>query len=594
MLTAVVACGGTGGSDADAASSPSTTVEATTTLAPAEPPSTTVEATTTLAPAEPPSTTVQTTTTLAPASTESPSTTVQATTTTRPDAVVATTTSEAPVEVSSVSTTTTVVPYAEPTLVSMGTDLCRLADHRGLTRYVYEEPIVEGVDYTHRLTSPERGIAYVTPMYSTGFPMVPDMNPSIGTLEVAFLAIDFPDSPGSKAQLDQIRTIAVEFTEYFRIASGGRLQANFRFGDRVFRVPKDSGTFGLQGSGGLARDLTVEVVEAADPHIDFTGVHSLFMLIPETNTQIANDWHYPPHPGNLGPGNGHGGEGDKSDVFSVMSDEGAIRAWDGNGYFSFRPDIVRLGGVTMFYVHETLHDIGISDLYRYGYQSADEIMATGPANLPMGEWSVMSHQNGNAREIIAWHRFLLGWLGDEQVYCRPFGSLADVEISLSPLTREQAGYKAVMIPVSDRKVIVIESRRAEGYSATAGDMAIGVDVDGVRKRAYLRDFGADGLLVYTYDTSVMDGSGQAWVQIPDGRPSEWAMSTCPITDCMSPADASTVRDNPWVIIDPDNPDNILIEGHLDPLLRLGDSITVEGVTIKLLTSGEYDRIRISK
>ena len=494
--------------------------------------------------------------------------------------------------------TTTLVPatdsgYREATHPSLSTDLCKLADHRGLTRYVYTEPIVEGVDYTHRQTNQEHNLAYVNPMYSTGFPMVPDMNPSIGTLEVAFLAIDFPDSPGSETQLNKIRSVAAEVTEYFRIASGGRLQTNFRFGDRVFRVPKDSATFGLQGSGHIGRDLTIEVIDAADPYIDFTGVHSLFMLIPETNTQIANDWHYPPHPGNLGPGVAHGGEGNRTDVYSVKSDEGTIHAWEGNGYFFFQPDVIQSGGVAMFYIHETFHDIGISDLYRYGYQATDEIFATGPANLPMSQWSVMSHQNGHAREVIAWHRWLLGWLGDEQVYCRPSDSLADVEISLSPLTREEEGYKAAMVPVSESKVIVVESRRAEGYSATAGDLAIAVDVDGVRKRGYLRDFGTDGLIVYTYDTSVIDGSGQAWLQIPDGRPSNWAMATCPITQCMSPDKRATAREDPWLLWDPDNPDNILIEVNLDPLLRLGDSVTVEGVTIELIESGESDRVRIT-
>ena len=44
-----------------------------------------------------------------------------------------------------------------------------------------------------------------------------------------------------------------------------------------------------------------------------------------------------------------------------------------------------------------------------------------------------------------------------------------------------------------------------------------------------------------------------------------------------------------------NDDNaVMVETGYDPLLRLGDSVTVEGVTIELTQSGDYDRVRISK
>jgi len=303
-------------------------------------------------------------------------------------------------------------------------------------------------------------------------------------------------------------------------------------------------------------------------------------LIPEDNTTIANDWHYPPHPGRMGTDGSLTGK-------SIMTDEGAkIDAWSGNGYYFHRPDIISRGGVAMFYVHESLHDMGIVDLYLYGYQGPDDIYMFGPTTLPMSDWAMMSQQNGNAREIIAWHKWLLGWLSEEQVYCFPLEFLTEIELSLSPATRESDGYKAVMIPVSDHKVIVVESRRAEGYSANVGAIAVGVDIDGVRQRRWLNQFGSEGLIVYTYDTAVFNGSGPARLQIPEGRASDWKMPSEPYW--------GNDPDSPWLAWDPDNPGNIFVEALPDPLVRLGDKVTVEGVTIELIESGESDRVRISK
>ena len=146
-----------------------------------------------------------------------------------------------------------------------------------------------------------------------------------------------------------------------------------------------------------------------------------------------------------------------------------------------------------------------------------------------------------------------------------------------------------MIPVSERKVIVVESRRAEGYSATAGNMPIAVDEDGIRRRAWLKDFGAEGLLVYTYDTSLFWGEAPARMQIPEGRPNQPPMlAMCPITVCTW-ADP----DDPWQNYEAGQ-DSVAVPALFDPLVRLGQSITVEGVTIELIESGDADRVRISK
>jgi hypothetical protein len=46
--------------------------------------------------------------------------------------------------------------------------------------------------------------------------------------------------------------------------------------------------------------------------------------------------------------------------------------------------------------------------------------------------------------------------------------------------------------------------------------------------------------------------------------------------------------------DPDDDNAVMLETGYDPLLRLGDKVTVEGVTVELVRSGTYDRIRVSK
>jgi hypothetical protein len=354
-------------------------------------------------------------------------------------------------------------------------------------------------------------------------------------------------------------------------------------------VPQHSGSFGLQTVPHRGFELTVEILKVADPHVDFTGIDYLYVLVPPTITEIGAHWH-----GVVKP---QGTEGQATLVVdtpqgSILTDEGWINGWAGNGAYFYRTDVYDT--MWALYVHETMHELGLPDLYTLHVWQPNSATNASEDLLPFGKYAMMSDGHNGSKAVIAWHRWLLGWLSEDQVYCLPTQSLTEVEVTLVPLEREAEGYKAAMVPVSDRKVVVIESRRAEGYDSNLGEVSIAVEIDGTIRRSWLNQAGTSGLLVYTYDTSVFQNSGPGRIQIPAGRPG-FSMASCPFTQCpidkFSPdTDTTAVH----ILIDPEDENAMLVEAWYDPLVRVGESITVEGITIELLQWGDYDRVRISK
>jgi len=469
-----------------------------------------------------------------------------------------------------------------PTHSSKDLDLCRLKDQREVTRYQYWTPLVPGEDYSTRNVDEERGVVGVNAHYWTGFSISSDVIPSVGTATFTLLAIDFSDAVGSKAQLDQAREVAGEVSAWFEKMSQGRFKINWRFGDRVFRIPSPSTSFGLQTAAHTARPLAVEIIEVVDPYFDFTGVDAMWTLPPSTITTIGKHFHRPLQPDQPGSRNSSG---------DIWSDEGPIRTWGGPGMVPHQPH----NDLWAYFVHESFHSMGIADTYLGNKHEKGTTYDTPTGTQPMHHWSIMSAQDGASQTLIAWHRFLLGWLDDDQVHCVPAESLTASEVTLVPTLRELDGLKTVMIPVSDSKVIVVESRRQEGYDSGIGNIALpSVDQDGITRRTFLKDFGTNGLIVYTYDTSVMDLNGQARLQVPEGRVSELGWASCSwLTECtwFNPDEDPASQGQR---LDPNQPNSILVPVAYDPLLREGDSVTVEGITIKLVQSGQYDRVRISR
>ena len=144
-----------------------------------------------------------------------------------------------------------------------------------------------------------------------------------------------------------------------------------------------------------------------------------------------------------------------------------------------------------------------------------------------GSWDLMSlNWSTSAIELSAWNRFILGWLRENQFKCETIETLgAGVQArTLIPLVEDKPGLRAQLIRLSPSTILVMEYRRTGGLDQIPVNQ--------------------DGLLVYTVDTKIPTMKGGWKVQRRSG---------------------STSLD------------------LTDAALKIGDEITVQGITIKVLS-----------
>jgi hypothetical protein len=96
-------------------------------------------------------------------------------------------------------------------------------------------------------------------------------------------------------------------------------------------------------------------------------------------------------------------------------------------------------------------------------------------------FSAMDFITSEAPEFLAWERWQLGWLDESQIVCEP----PDGEYTLEPI-ETVGGTKALMIPLSDTRLVVVESRRALGLDAGLSD---------------------PGAIAYVVDSTIATGQG---------------------------------------------------------------------------------------
>ena len=221
----------------------------------------------------------------------------------------------------------------------------------------------------------------------------------------------------------------------------------------------------------------------------------------------------------------------------IPTKEGAIMNYALAGaYFDISPR-----NYWSYWVHETGHMFKLPDL-KYNWNNHGEVELAVPIG-PFSGFDMLSSQDGPSRTLSSWLRWIIGWLPAESLYCQSYANLAKTTIMLNPIDNRTTGVKSAMIKISPTKIIAVESRPPARYDCIAPTNRAGV-------------------LVYIVDATVGHGEGTQTLVPPSGR--------------------GLVRNNCGT------------PGILDAILNVGDSVTTNGVTVKLVKSSTYDTIEISK
>ncbi|MFN8381678.1 MAG: hypothetical protein U0V02_07050 [Anaerolineales bacterium] len=338
---------------------------------------------------------------------------------------------------------------------------------------------------------------------SAGFPKVRVRLPSYGHIKAIIVPIDFPDVPGKDDPVSYFTPVANGVTDFYYQQSYGRLAFDFTIVPNWVHVPFTSTKYGTGGGVGAGdpEGYRTAVIALTDPQIDYSEFDAVYFLVPKEMPMANMGW---------GP----------AITFPNVTSNGVIINGATGGADMYEVERNGINGARWKWMaHETGHAFGLYD-EDLNHESQS-----------LGYWGIMAMSWSNeAIELGAWDRYLQGWLVEDQINCLEKDKIsAEGEtVTLAPLVRQDVTVKSVMIPLSDSKILVMESRRNEGLDTLPSSY--------------------EGLLVYTVDTSIGQLGGGYVIQ---------------------PRTGFTDKSN-----------------FQDAALRIGDSITVDGITITVIDSNK--------
>jgi M6 family metalloprotease-like protein len=304
---------------------------------------------------------------------------------------------------------------------------------------------------------------------------------AVGRLRALVVGVDFPDAPAAEAEgprrtvEDYAAFLVPGAQRWFARASAGRLRLEARVLPGWHRMSGSHRAYGFERGISHATHVAyiAEAVALAAGEADWAAFDVVYVVPPANAAGIRFS------PAFID------GEGREGRPPSIPVGDGAVtRA------VTFGQDMWHWGYKVLN--HETGHTLGLPDLYAY------RPVGDPPEAHPfVGGWDLMGLISGHAPDLLAWQKWRLGWIDDEQVAVVPPGG--DRTVDLDPI-EVPGGTKLALCPLDATRGLCVESRRPVLLDAGARDW---------------------GVLVYWVDAAVGSGRGTVRIVRP-GRPESFA------------------------------------------------------------------------
>ncbi len=307
---------------------------------------------------------------------------------------------------------------------------------------------------------------------SLGFPAISHRlkGPVIRAL---IMPVDFPDLIANSNPLSDYLQMTEGISDWYAKISAGTVKFEWVIYPRYIRMPRNVVDYKIGARTGTGYwEYNRASIEAGDPFIDFSKYDLVITGAPPKvqSDQISTSpaFGYPL---------GRGIKVDETEILNAtMTAEDTMRIQQGKPGWK---------GIA----HEIGHLMGLVDLYDVSstFSSSGRPPTDQEQFAFMGGFDFMSHVHGDAPELTAWEQWLLNFLDDSQIRCVGTSNIASTHY-LTPIEFNDSKPRAVVIPISDTKRLVVESRRSVRYD--------------IRLMA-----GFEGALVYLVDVSKQSGDG---------------------------------------------------------------------------------------